>query len=341
MKVVILGSPQSGQKELFSILTGMSLETIQEKPMETQIGICQVRDPRMSRLIEMYKPKKITYARIEYLLLPDFNLQGPAKNLIFTQLKNADELCWVTSFENAADDVTGFVSELVIADLMFVEKRLETIAKDQKKKFTEQKEQEAKLMERCRQKLEEDKTLRELEFSIDEQKILQNYQLFTLKPVIIAVNVPEDKISETNIAKGVEEKFSYPAVTLSATLEQEVSQLEEADRAAFMQEMKIEEPAIEKMTRMAFSGLGLMVFFTVGEDEVRSWPVRKGASAPEAGSVIHSDIQKGFVRAEMFKYDQLIAAGSEAKLKELGQISLKGKDYIVEDGDILSFRFNV
>ena len=341
MKVTVLGSPQAGQQQLFSLLTGIALQTIQEKPLEVQTGICEVKDGRVTRLIQLYNPKKSTYARIEYLLLPDFNLQGPAKLSIFKQIKNADELCWVARFDNAESDIASFISELVIQDLMLAEKRLGTIAKDQKRKFSEQNEKEKHLMEQCKKALEEEKPLQKMSFTDEQTKLLKTYQFLTMKPIVLVVNVPENKIKDQGITKQIGEKFSLPCVCLSVELEQEISGLDQTDRVSFMKEMGIDEPAIDKMTQLTFAGLGLISFFTVGEDEVRAWPLRKGALAPEAGSVIHSDIEKGFVRAEMCKYDDLISAGSEAKLKELGKHYLKGKDYQVEDGDVLSFRFNV
>jgi ribosome-binding ATPase YchF (GTP1/OBG family) len=338
VKIVILGLPQAGQQELFSLLTRIPLDTIKQKPMEVQLGICEVRDPRVTKLIEMYNPAKKTYARIEYSLLPDFNLVGPSKDMIFNQLKNSDEICWVTRHETAADDIASFISELVIFDLMAVEKRLENIAKDQKKKLIEARAKEEALMKTCKQQLDGEKPLRDLKFSDDQIIALKTYQFLTMKPVFFVINVPEDKINDESISISITEKFSYPCIQVSAGLEEEISRMEKADYAVFMKEMGIKESALDKMNQMAFSGLGLISFFTVGTDEVKAWPVRKGALAPEAGSVIHSDIERGFVRAEMFKYDDLIAAGSEAKLKELGKYYLKGKDYLVQDGDILSFR---
>jgi len=341
MKIVIIGLPQAGQQQLFSLLTGMPLETIGQKPMEAQPGACEVRDPRVKKLVELYKPKKTAYTRIDYLLLPDFTLQGPTKDLVFSQLRNADEICWVARAESAETDVANFASEMILNDLMLVEKRLETIAKDQHKKFSDLKEKEKQLMELCKKQLEGEKPLRELSLAEEQRKCLRAYQFFTFKPVFLVINVLEDQIRDQTISQKISQKTNYPAIQLSAGLEQEISSLDESERPTFMQEMGIDEPALVKMNRIAFFGLGLISFFTVGEDEVRAWPLRKGALAPEAGSVIHSDIEKGFVRAEMFKYDDLISTGSEAKLKELGKFHLKGRDYIVDDGDILSFRFNV
>ncbi|MFH1709604.1 MAG: DUF933 domain-containing protein [bacterium] len=338
MKIVILGLPQAGQQELFSLLTGVPLDNIKQKPMEVQLGICEVKDPRVTKLIEMYSPAKKTYARIEYSLLPDFNLIGPLKDMIFNQLKNSDEICWVSRHETAQEDIASFISELIIFDLMAVEKRLENMAKDQKRKFLEARVKEEALIKMCKAQLDAEKPLSKLQFTSDQLTALKTYQFLSMKPLFFVINVPEDKINDVSISSSISDKFSYPCIQASAALEEEISRMEKADYEVFMKEMGIKESALNKMNQMAFSGLGLISFFTVGTDEVKAWPVRKGALAPEAGSVIHSDIERGFVRAEMFKYGDLMAAGSEVKLKELGKFNLKGRDYLVEDGDILSFR---
>jgi hypothetical protein len=338
VKIVILGSPQSGQQELFSLLTGISVETIQLKPMEAQIGICEVKDPRLTKLIEMFKPAKSAYARIEYTLLPDFNLQGPAKDMVFKELKNCDEICWVANSDDAEADVSHFFSELIITDTIAVEKRLENIERDQKRKFLEARAKEEVLMKICKAQLEKERPIREHAFTPDEIIALKTYQFLTMKPVFVVINVPDDKINDASISSAISSKTGLKAIQVSAKLEQEISLLDEADREAFKKEIGIKESALDKMNQMAFAGLGLISYFTVGTDEVKAWPVRKGALAPEAGSVIHTDIEKKFVRAEMCKFDDLIAAGSEAKLKELGKFHLKGRDYMVEDGDILNFR---
>jgi len=341
MKIDILGLPQAGQQELFGILTGVALDQLRQRMMEVQLGACDVKDPRIAKLTAMYKPKKTTYTKIEYSLLPDFTTQGPTKTLIFNELKNADEICWVVRAETAEGDIANFSSELIINDLLLVEKRLENIIRELKSKQSEERLKEKALMEQFKQHLDQEKPLSALTLTDDQKKLLRAYQFLSLKPVVLVINVPEDKIKDDSIAKTIRHKYPYPCVQLSAGLEAEISQLGEGERGEFMKEMGITEPAVDKMNRLAYEGLGLISFFTVGEDEVRAWPVRKGASAAEAGAVIHTDIAKGFVRAEHFTYSDLIALGSEAKIKEAGKFSLKGRDYIVEDGDILSFRFNV
>jgi len=333
MKVTLLGLPQAGQQQLFSLMTGLSLDNIISKPMEVHQGICDVKDPRIVKLKEIFNPKKTTFAKIEFLLLPDFDLSGPQKDLLVSQLKNADELCFVVREASAKDEVSSFLSELIIYDIMLAEKRLENIAKDKKRNNNPQSEKEKILIERCKTLLDQEKRLSNEAFSDEETKLLRTYQFLSLKPIVIVVN------SGDAAAKPAD--FGLPAVALSIEIEQEISQLPESEQAEFMKDLGITESAIVKITQLCFKGLGLISFFTVGEDEVRAWPIPKGFSAKEAGSAIHTDIAKGFVRAEMMKYSDFIAAGSEAKLKETGKFHLKGKEYIVEDSDILSFRFNV
>jgi len=309
--------------------------------METHIGICDIKDPRIDILVKMYNPKKIAYTKIEYILLPDFNAQGPTKSLILNQLKNADEICWVSHAENAKSEIANFSSDMILTDLMLIEKRIETIAKDKTGKNADQREKEKALMEICKKQLDQEKPLKELTWDDEQQKLLKAYQFYTLKPIFIVINVPEDKIKDSTLISEIQKSVPYPCIQLSVEIEKEIDQLPESEQKEFMKEIGIDEPAITKMNMMTYQGLGLISFFTVGEDEVRAWPVRRGAEAPEAGASIHTDIEKGFVKAEMFKYADLIALGSEAKIKESGKFYLKGRDYVVEDGDILNFRFNV
>jgi ribosome-binding ATPase YchF (GTP1/OBG family) len=341
MKIDILGLPQAGQQELFAILSGASLDQIRQRLLEVQPGVCDVKDPRIKKLSEMYRPKKTVYARIEYSLLPDFTTQGPARTLILGELKNADVLCWVARAAAADKEVSDFFAELIINDLMLVEKRLENINRELKSKQSDERLKEKALLEACQQALNAEKPLSAFPFTEEQKKAIRAYQFLSLKPVVLVINVPEDGLKDTAAAEAVRAKYPYPCVQLSAGLEAEISQLAEAERGEFMKELGIDEPAVEKMNRLVFQGLGLISFFTVGEDEVRAWPVRRGASAVEAGGTIHSDIAKGFVRAEHMRYEELVALGSEAKVKEAGKFSLKGRDYIVADGDVLSFRFNV
>jgi ribosome-binding ATPase len=341
MKVAILGQPQAGQVQLFTLLTAVSPETIGQKPLEAHPGVCAVRDPRLNVLATMYSPEKVVPAKIEFLLLPDFILEGPAKTVIMKGLRDADAICWVSRDENAEAEVGAFFSELVIADLILVETRLENIAKALKKKPTSALEKELKLIETCRDHLEKEMPLARIPFTDEQRKDLSSYQFLTLIPIIVALNVQEDHLSDDTVSARVRNRFPLPCIQLCVTLEEEISRLEEKERGEFMAAMGIAEPALDRMTRLIFDSLGYISFFTVGDDEVRAWPLRKGSSALEAAGAIHSDLARGFIRAEMMTYNDLAAAGTERVLKEQGKIYLKGKEYVVEDGDILSIRFSV
>lgn len=341
MKTVILGLPLSGQQQLFSLLSGIALDHLGQRPLDVHPGICAVRDPRIDALTKLYNPKKTVYAKIEYLLLPDFVLEGPAKSIILGELRNADEIAWVSRADKAETEINNFLAELILSDLVLIEKRLEAIAKEKVKKVAELAAKEKTLMEICQKQLEQEKPLSRLELTAEQGKELRTYQFLTLKPLILIINVPEEKAADQSLSRQVQEKYGAPCLQVCAEIEEEISRLPEADQKDFLKELGLSESALVRMNRSAFEGLGYISFFTVGEDEVRAWPIRKDATALEAGHTIHSDIAKGFVRAELMKYDDLIAAGSEEKVKEQGKFSLKGRDYLVADGDILHFRFNV
>lgn len=341
MKVVLLGKTLSGQQQLFSLLSGIKLEAIGQRPLEVHPGVCTVFDTRIEKLSQLYQPKKTIYAKIDYLLLPDFVLEGPAKSIIVGELRNADEIAWVSRSDNAETEINNFLSELILSDLVLIEKRLDTIAKAKAKKSADLAAKEKDIMEVCQKQLEQEKPLSRFDFTPEQQKELRAYQFLTMKPLILIINVPEAKAADQSVSQKIQEKFATPSIQVSAEIEEEIGRLAADDQKEFLKELGVTESALAKMNRLAFEGLGYISFFTVGEDEVRAWPIRKGSSALEAGHTIHSDIAKGFVRAELMRCDDLIAAGSEEKVKEQGKFSLKGRDYLVADGDILHFRFNV
>jgi len=340
MRVTLLGLPQAGQQLIFSLLTGVPLESIIQKPLEAHIGISLVRDPRVTALKNIFNPKKTTFARIEFLLLPDFDLRGSQKELLVSEMKNADEFCFVVRTAEAAAEIAAFLSELIVYDLMLVEKRLENIEKERRRKVSPQQDKEIELLKKINAALEQEKLLSTQEFAPNQLKDLRAYQLLTLKPIVIVLNAIENELSDRQLVQTVKQKFNLPTIQLCAEIESEISRLEAGEQSDFMQALGVDEPALDKISRLTFEGLGLISFFTVGEDEVRAWPIRRESKAQEAGGAIHSDIEKGFVRSELMKYDDFMAAGSEEKLKEQGKFYLKGRDYIVEDGDILSFRFS-
>jgi ribosome-binding ATPase YchF (GTP1/OBG family) len=231
--------------------------------------------------------------------------------------------------------------ELVLHDLLFIEKRLERIEQNRKKNREDQSRKEEALLQRFKTHLENGSPLRVLEIDPEDRRIVSGYPLITLKEMIVALNVSDNDMS-SNGGSGAYESQGIRTMRLPARLESEIASLESADeKEEFMRDAGIAEPAVDLLSRLCMDALGYISFFTVGSDEVRQWLIRRGALAPEAGGAIHSDIQRGFIRAEVIKYDDLIKLGTEDTVKKAGRLFIMGRDYAVEDDDIISFRFNV
>ncbi|MFA6320425.1 MAG: redox-regulated ATPase YchF [Candidatus Omnitrophota bacterium] len=357
MKIGIIGLPQVGKKTLFELLTNhkpSEKELVSGKPIK---GVSEIRDPRFDRLVTIYKPKKEVRARIDIETLPKVEKDTIAKGEIFADINELDAVCHVVrAFKDdsvyhvdgsvdARRDIDFVNSELILHDMIFIEKRMERL--EQKIKVTKE---EASIKERdvlLKLKAHLDKTLplRLLDLTNDDKKFITSYPFVTLKDMIVVLNVSEDSLKDTkelNQLKSELAPIRIDVMQVSAKVEAEIAGLgSDEEKKEFLGALGIEEPAINLLTRVCIKALNLISFFTVGEDEVRQWLIRKGSSAPEAAGAIHSDLQKGFIRAETMKYADLIALGGEDKLKEAGKFYLKGKDYIVEDGDIMNIRFNV
>ncbi|MDD5428228.1 MAG: redox-regulated ATPase YchF [Candidatus Omnitrophica bacterium] len=357
MKIGLIGLPQVGKKTLFELLTDhkpSEKELVSGKPIK---GIAEIKDPRFDKLVSAYKPKKEVRARIDIETLPKVEKDTIAKGEIFADINELDAVCHVVRVfkddsvyhvdgsVDAKRDIDFVNSELILHDLIFIEKRMERL--DQKIKVTKD---DASIKERevlLKLKAHLDKTLplRLLDLNADEKKFITSYPFVTLKDMIVVLNVSEDSLKDQGLLNQLKSELAplkIDAMQVSAKVEAEVAGLgSDEEKKEFLAALGIEEPAINLLTRVCIKALSLISFFTVGEDEVRQWLVRKGSSAPEAAGVIHSDLQKGFIRAETMKYADLIALGGEDRVKEAGKFYLKGKDYIVEDGDILNIRFNV
>ena len=357
MKIGLIGLPQVGKKTLFELLTShkpSEKEMVSGKPIK---GVAEIKDPRFEKLVLISKPKKEVRARIDIETLPKLEKDTIAKGEIFTDINELDAICHVVRVfsDDSVYHVDGSVdpkrdidfvnSELILHDLIFIEKRMERL--DQKIKQTKE---EASIKERevlLKLKAQLDKTLplRLLDISADEKKFISSYPFVTLKDMIVVLNVSEDGLKDTSLIKqlgGELAPLKIDVMQVSAKVEAEIAGLgTEEEKKEFLSALGIEEPAINLMTRVCLKALSLISFFTVGADEVRQWLVKRDSSAPIAAGVIHSDLQKGFIRAEVMKYSDLISLGSEEKVKEAGKFYLKGKDYIVEDGDIMNIRFNV
>lgn len=351
MKIGIIGLPQTGKKALFELLTGhkpSENEAASGKPIH---GIAEIRDSRFDYLVGMYKPKKEVRARIEIELLPKIEKDAISKGGIFEEIAEADALCHVVrAFKDESiyhvsgsvdpkRDIGAINSELILHDLIFIEKRFERLDKKVKETKEEASIKEKDLLAKLKAHLDKELPLRSLGLNADEKKAIASYPFLTRKEMIVVLNVSEGQLKEKPLVDEVEKAN---IMQVSAKVEAEIVGLEsERERKEFLAALGIEEPAMNILTRLCLGTLKLVSFFTVGPDEVRQWNVRAGSTAAEAAGTIHSDLQKGFIRAELIKFDDIKELGGEDAVKAHGKFYLKGKEYIVEDGDILSIRFNV
>ena len=352
MELGIMGLPQTGKKSLFKLLTGTMPDN--EK---TAAGVAEIRDARFDRLVSMYIPKKEAPARINLQLLPKIESDSIREGKIFADISRMDALCHVVrAFEddsvyhasgsvNAVRDIEMINAELIMHDLIFIEKRFERIENSRKKKAEKQLDIEEALLQKMKSHLEEDLHLRTFKLDEEQQKLIAGYPFITRKEMLVVLNVGDSLLGDKSLMESVKkslEKLKIEVMQVSAKLEAEIASLDsEEEKREFMDDAGIEDDALSTLSLLSMKTLGLISFFTVGKDEVRQWQIRKNSSAPEAAGAIHSDIQRGFIRAEVMKYDDLIELGSEEELKKAGKFHVMGKEYIVADGDIINFRFNV
>lgn len=358
MQVGIVGLPASGKTTLFSTLTGQSAPAATGSGrVQVHRGVVKVPDQRLDRLTEIFQPKKKVPATIEYLEVGGLASEGEKPKGLDPQflqvLKNTDALCVVIrAFENEyhphpagrvdpAADVQVVETEFLLSDLSIVENRIERLEKQVQKARDEQGMKEIELLKRCRATLEEERPLREVSFTEEEEALLRGFQFLSAKPVVLVLNIGEEQIPRGDAAAEIPQHPGVTVISLCAQVEQEISQLPEKDKAEFLEGLGIEEPALDKLIRTSYELLGLISFFTVGEDECRAWTIRKDQTAPRAAGAIHTDFERGFIRAEVVHYDDFIACGSLAKCREKGVLRLEGKTYIVKDGDIMNIRFNI
>ncbi len=354
MKIGLVGLPGSGKTTLFQLLTGVE-GSARASGLEGTVGIARVPDKRVDHLSQLYQPKKTVYAQIDLTDLPGLNVseeQQKGKNPFLTAVRNVDALVAVVRvFQEGPPHLLGEInprrdlemihSELLFSDWEIIEKRLERLEMKKKK----ENEAERELLLRCRTELENDGRLTNLSFTAAEEEILRGFQFLTLKPLLVVLNLDEEGFKagfpgKDEFLAELEEK-GLPYLEVSARIEQEIAELSPEDRALFMDDLGIKEPGIDRLARMVYQHLGLISFFTVGEDEVKAWTIEAGTVAKKAAGKIHSDIERGFIRAEVVAYADLLAHGNMAKVREKGLFRLEGKDYVVQDGDIINFRFNV
>ncbi len=344
MKVGLIGHRGAGKTTVFNMLTGLQAQVGgYGGKEEVHLGVIKVPDARVDKLSQVFKPKKTTYAEIRFTDFPasqnDDELKGNS-NLI-TQMREVDAMALVLrDFEPDADplrQLNDLLTEMILADLTVVENRRARLKKEKARP------QEEALLERCAITLENEESLRNLDFSADDENLLSGFGFLSRKPVLVLFNQADDKAGQPLSAANQDElkRRGLDGLVLAGKVEMEVAQLDESDRAAFLKEIGIQEPARERFIRASYRLLDLISFLTTGEDEVRAWTITQGTSARKAAGKIHSDIERGFIRAEVIAYDDFVVLGSEAKCKEAGKLRLEGKDYIVQDGDIIHFRFAV
>ncbi|MBV5222336.1 redox-regulated ATPase YchF [Staphylococcus hominis] len=359
----IVGLPNVGKSTLFNAITkaGALAANYPFATIDPNVGIVEVPDTRLNKLTEMVEPKKTIPTTFEFTDIAGI-VKGASKgeglgNKFLSHIREVDAICQVVrAFDdenvthvagrvNPLDDIEVINMELVLADLESVEKRLPRIEKMARQK-DKTAEMEFRILSRIKEALEEGNPVRSLDFNDEDQKYVNQAQLLTSKKMLYIANVGEDEIGddENDKVKTIREyaaKEDSEVIVISAKIEEEIATLDDEDKEMFLEDLGIEEPGLDRLIRTTYDLLGLSTYFTAGVQEVRAWTFRQGMTAPQCAGIIHTDFERGFIRAEVTSYDDYVEHGGEQGAKEAGKQRLEGKDYIMKDGDIVHFRFNV
>ena len=356
MKTGIIGLPQVGKTSLFKILTKAKLEERAHSRQE-HIGVARVPDERLEKLSALYSPKKTTFASVEFVDVAAIGQEALKETAFLASLRQVDALIHVLrAFEDESiphvgpidplRDIKNVEFDLMISDLAQVEKRLERLEKDLKKGRTSELEREQALLIRSKESLEKEQPLRELEMTNEEKKLIKGFMFLSQKPILYALNIGESTTLGVDLDAAVarfklDEVAHRPnagATAICGKVEAELAEMDDEEAAEFLGSYGLNESGLVRLIRKSYELLGLISFFTAGEDECRAWTVPLGSKAPQAAGAIHSDLEHHFIRAETIRWDNLLAAGSEAAARSKGTLRLEGKEYIVQDGDVMHIR---
>ena len=352
MQTGIIGLPQVGKTTLFRILTKAHVEG--KGGQATHVGVAKVPEPRLQQLAALYNPKKITYATVQYVDLG--GMQNEKNRDALAPLRDVDTIAHVLRvFDDPTvphslgsvdpvRDATNLELELILADHDQISRRLERVEKDLKKKSEPVLLAEKNVLEKCKAHLEAEKPLRELLLTPEERKPIAGFLFLSQRPMLFVLNLGDDEAADLDTAverhklSALQGRPNTAVVAVCGRLEAELAEMEDKEAAEMLASYGLKEPGLNRLIRATYDLMGLISFFTAGEPEVRAWTIHKGSTAVKAAGAIHSDIEKGFIRAEVVRWDDLLAAGSLGAAREKAQVRLEGRDYIVQEGDVILFR---